>query len=100
MGERGTFDSGDQKGNIVNPIGCHTTPNLHRLSRCKFEIYIYRKENDCRGVSFGKEGERLYESKCFFRFDNMYFILSVMVGILKVLPKASYNGRNGKSHQL
>ena len=46
------------------------------------------------------EGERLYKSKCFLRFDNMYFILSVMVGMLKVLPKASYNGGNGKSHQL
>ena len=35
-----------KKGNIVNLIGRHTTPNLHCLSRCKFEIYI-------------EEGERL-----------------------------------------
>ena len=33
-----------KKGNIVNLIGCHTTPNLHRLSRCKFEIYIEEGE--------------------------------------------------------
>ena len=33
-----------KKGNIVNLIGCHTTLNLHRLSRCKFEIYIEEGE--------------------------------------------------------